>query len=204
MIGQIAGVLLEKQAPFLLIDVRGLGYEVQAPMTTFYKLPEIGEKVILHTHFVVREDVQLLFGFGERRERDLFRQLIKVNGVGPKLGLAILSGMESQVFVQCVQDNDVNTLVRLPGIGKKTAERLLIEMRDRLADWLVEPEYTDHDDKTSLVIAAAAKDIRKEAESALMALGYKAHEANRAVAAVKESADSSEALIRAALKNMVS
>ena len=135
MIGRIHGILLEKQAPLLLVDVQGLGYEIQAPMSTIYQLPAIGQAVTLHIHMVVREDAQLLYGFVELRERALFKTLIKVSGVGPKLALTLLSGMETDDFVRCVHDNDIASLVRLPGVGKKTAERLLVEMRDRLKDW---------------------------------------------------------------------
>ncbi|HSB97665.1 MAG TPA: Holliday junction branch migration protein RuvA, partial [Spongiibacteraceae bacterium] len=138
MIGRIRGKLLEKQAPELLVDVNGVGYEIQAPMTTIYQLPALGETVELFTHLVVREDAHLLFGFASLRDRALFRALIKVNGVGPKLALTILSGMDAQDFVRCVRDNDGAGLVRLPGVGKKTAERLLIEMRDRLRDWPID------------------------------------------------------------------
>lgn len=132
MIGRIEGVLLEKQAPELLIDVQGLGYEVLVSLNTFFDLPALGEKVTLRTHFVVREDVQQLYGFADVRERELFRTLIKVSGVGPKMALAILSGMTATDFVHSVQTNDTATLVKLPGVGKKTAERLIVEMRDRL------------------------------------------------------------------------
>ena len=201
MIGRIHGILLEKQAPELLIDVQGVAYEVQAPMTTIYQLPDVGQAVTLHTHFVVREDAQLLYGFNNVRERMLFRTLIKVNGVGPKLALTILSGIETDDFVNCVRDNDVVTLVRLPGVGKKTAERLLVEMRDRLKDWSVNAT-AGISGKPEM---ATAGDKRDEAESALVALGYKPQEASKAVAAVyeKDADISAEQLIRMALKNMV-
>ena len=139
MIGRLRGILLEKQAPDLLIEVAGVGYEVQLPLTSFYQLPATGEEATIYTHFVVREDAQLLYGFVNLNERALFRQLIKANGVGPKLALTILSGMTAQQFVRCVQLDDVSTLVKLPGVGKKTAERLVIEMRDRLKDWGIAP-----------------------------------------------------------------
>ena len=199
MIGRIHGILIEKQAPDLLVDVQGVGYEIQAPMTTLYQLPEIGQAVTLHTHFVVREDAQLLYGFANLQQRSLFRTLIKVNGVGPKLALTILSGIESDDFVRCVRDNDSATLVRLPGVGKKTAERLLVEMRDRLKDWQVDG-LTVTEGAASLPLT---HDAAEEAESALIALGYKPAEAAKAVAAVKEEGASSEQLIRQALKNMV-
>lgn len=200
MIGRIRGILLEKQAPELLVDVAGVGYEIQAPMTTIYQLPAPGENVVLHTHLIVREDAHLLFGFATREERSLFRALIKVNGVGPKLALAILSGMDVAAFVRCVRDGDTNTLVRLPGVGKKTAERLLIEMRDRLSDWHVEGLAVG---EGPALLPVRATDHLHEAESALIALGYKPQEAAKMVAAVKVEGASSEELIRAALKSMV-
>jgi Holliday junction DNA helicase RuvA len=197
MIGRVSGILLVKQAPEILVDVGGVGYELQVPMSTVYQLPELGQKVSLHTHFVVREDAQLLYGFGLLSERRLFRALIKVNGVGPKLALTILSGIDSDEFVRCVRDNDTATLVRLPGVGKKTAERLLVEMKDRLKDWHVDAPAAGSASISSNSSAA-------EAESALVALGYKPAEAGKAIAAVRGDADSSEQLIRLALKNMVS
>jgi Holliday junction DNA helicase RuvA len=200
MIGRIRGILLEKQAPELLVDVVGVGYEIQAPMTTFYQLPALGENVVLHTHLIVREDAHLLFGFASREERSLFRALIKVNGVGPKLALAILSGMDVEAFVRCVRDGDTNALVRLPGVGKKTAERLLVEMRDRLRDWHVDGVIVA---EGSAQLPGRITDHLLEAESALIALGYKPQEATRMVAAVKIDGASSEDLIRAALKSMV-
>ena len=162
-------------------------------------MPEPGAEISLHTHFVVREDAQLLYGFLRERERALFRHLIKVNGVGPKLGLAILSGLDADSFVRAVQRDDTSTLVQLPGVGKKTAERLLVEMRDKLADWLLELEGA-----TPASMPGADKDIQAEAESALVALGYKPAEANRAVTAANDgSIARSEELIRRALQSMV-
>jgi Holliday junction DNA helicase RuvA len=199
MIGFIQGILLAKQAPEILVDVGGVGYEVQVPMTTIYQLPKVGEKVALHTHFVVREDAQILFGFADARERKMFRNLIKVNGVGPKMALTILSGIESNDFVRCVRDNDTATLVRLPGVGKKTAERLLVEMRDRLKDWELGSGELPIGNNT----AAGGNDMLLEAESALIALGYKPGDASGMVSAVKENVESSEELIRLALKSMV-
>ncbi len=198
MIGRIRGLLLDIQPPDILLDVGGLGYEVQVPMTTLYELPEPGTEITLFTHFVVREDAQLLFGFLRERERSLFRDLIKVNGVGPKLGLAILSGMDAESFVRAVQRDDTSTLVQLPGVGKKTAERLLVEMRDKLTDWLSELEQ-------AAPAAIETRDIQAEAESALVALGYKPAEASKAVTAANDgSIDRSEDLIRRALQSMVS
>lgn len=201
MIGWLQGKILEKQAPNLLLNVNGVGYEIQAPMTTFYAL-EDRETVELYTHFVVREDAQLLYGFATRDERSLFRHLIKVNGVGPKLALAILSGMDVQRVVLCIQTDDVNSLVKIPGIGRKTAERLLIEMRDRLKDWYVDgtamlaPTTQDKLENNSRFVV-------QEAESALIALGYKPQDAAKMINAVNtDDAQTAETLIRAALKRM--
>lgn len=199
MISRIHGVLLEVQELLLLVDVQGVGYEIHVPMSTVYQLPLIGEAVTLHTHLVVREDAQLLFGFANQQERRLFRALIKVNGVGPKLAQGILSGIESDDFVRCVRDDDAAALVRIPGVGKKTAERLLIEMRDRLKDW-----HSDTVSSSPEPMQLVATDYVGEAESALVALGYKPQDASRAVSAVNDgSAESSASLIRMALKNMV-
>ena len=201
MIGRIRGKLLEKQAPEILVDVGGVGYEIQAPMTTIYRLPTLGENVELFTHLIVREDAHLLFGFASQQDRALFRSLIKVNGVGPKLALTILSGMDVQDFVRCVRDGDTAGLVRLPGVGKKTAERLLIEMRDRLRDWHVDGAAMGDG---SAQLPARGNEYLLEAESALIALGYKPQEATRMIAGVNhDAAASSEELIRAALKKSV-
>ena len=143
MIGRIRGSLVYKQPPDILVEVGGVGYELQVPMTTLFQLPELGSEVSLVTHFVVREDAQLLYGFIDERDRSLFRQLIKVSGVGPKLALTILSGMDSTSFARCVQRDDISSLIALPGVGKKTAERLLVEMRDKLKDWLGQAEDLD-------------------------------------------------------------
>lgn len=200
MIGRIQGILLEKQVPDLLIDVGGVGYEVLAPMSTCFRLPATGEQVLLHTHFVVREDAQLLYGFADKNERQLFRELIKVNGVGPKLALAILSGMDVDGFIRCVHEGDTASLVKLPGVGKKTAERLLIEMKDRLKAWELPASLP----AATLQEQHAAADFVADAESALVALGYKPQEASRAIAKVQaDDIDNSEELIRRALKNMV-
>lgn len=199
MIGRLRGQLLEIQPPDILLDVAGIGYEVQVPMTTVYELPEVGGELSLFTHFVVREDAQLLFGFLRERDRSLFRHLIRVNGVGPKLGLAILSGLDADAFIRAVQREDTSTLVQLPGVGRKTAERLLVEMRDKLADWLLEGQRANEE------VAVADRDIQAEAESALVALGYKPAEASKAVSAANDgSIDRSEELIRRALQSMVS
>jgi Holliday junction DNA helicase RuvA len=198
MIGRLRGVLIEKQATEIVIDVNGVGYEVLVPMTTFYGLPALGQVVSLYTQFIVREDAQQLFGFSDVTSRRLFRDLIKVNGVGPKLALTIMSGIDSDDFVRCVQEANTAALVRLPGVGKKTAERLVIEMRDRLKDW----ELPGSNSKMAVPVSAAKMNIA-EAEAALVALGYKPQEASKAISALKTDDASSEELIRAALKNMI-
>ncbi len=207
MIGLLRGVILEKQAPDLLIDVAGVGYEVRLPLTSFYKLPEVGKEAVIYTHFVVREDAQLLYGFHTSTERALFRQLIKANGIGPKLALTILSGLSAQQFVRCVQHDDISTLVKLPGVGKKTAERLLIEMRDRLKDWglNISTPVTDHlvlsgDEVDSFELVESAE---QDAISALVALGYSQLQASKAVQKIKQADMSSEQLIKLALRSMI-
>ena len=206
MIGRLKGALLEKHPPQLVIDVNGVGYEVEASMNTFYQLPETGKQLTLFTHMVVREDAQLLYGFSERSERSLFRTLIKVNGVGPKLAITILSGISVNEFVQSVQHEDTAALVRLPGVGKKTAERLIIEMKDKLKDFHFADvdEFTLTDDLGTVPMVESV-DNRAEAESALVALGYKPVQATKAIAQAEKLApgSSSEELIRAALKSMV-
>ena len=196
MIGRLQGKVLSKQAPDLLLDVQGVGYEVLVPLNTFFDIPDIGELVTLHTHFVVREDAQQLYGFSQLDERLLFRYLIKVNGVGPKMALAILSGMSVKEFSRCVQLDEVTTLVKIPGVGKKTAERLLIEMRDKIA------KITG--DSSKEIIEEVTQDISLEAESALTALGYKPQDAAKMVnRGAGEHITNAEELIRAALKSMV-
>lgn len=201
MISRLRGLLVEKQPPFLLIDVNGLTYEVQASMNTFYRLPELGSEVVLHTHFIVREDGHFLFGFSETRERMLFRTLLKVNGVGPKVALAILSSIEADDFVRCVTEQNATALQRLPGIGKKTAERLIIEMRDRLADWGADSAGAAGYVPTP-ELGMLPKNPEQDAISALIALGYKPQEASRAITQINDKTLSSEELIRAALRNM--
>jgi Holliday junction DNA helicase RuvA len=201
MIGQLRGIILTKQPPQLLLDVNGVGYEIDAPMSTFYQLPEIGQEIILLTHFVVREDAHHLYGFFSAEERLLFRTLLKVNGVGPRLALTILSSINPDEFVQCVVNNDTASLVRLPGVGKKTAERLIIEMRDKLASW-------QHQSPVELNLLptperGARNQIVQDAVSALISLGYKPQEASRAVSKVDDGTLSSEEIIRKALREMV-
>lgn len=204
MIGQIKGILLEKKAPDLLVDVGGVGYELQAPMSTFYQLPATGQGVLLHTHLVVREDAHLLYGFYDQQERALFRALIKVSGVGPKVALAILSGVAADDFVRLVRQDDVTALTRIPGIGKKTAERLILDMRDRLKGWQ-EPSAPGHAE-ADLAMQAGSPDVSEDAETALIALGYKPQEAARMIVrTLKDNPElnRSEDIIRLALKGMV-
>ncbi|MDG2047246.1 MAG: Holliday junction branch migration protein RuvA [Halioglobus sp.] len=202
MIGRIRGRLVQKQAPVIVVEVSGVGYELQVPMTTLFQLPELDAEVSLVTHFVVREDAQLLYGFIDDRDRSLFRELIKVSGVGPKLALTILSGMDSQSFARCVQRDDISSLTALPGVGKKTAERLLIEMRDKLK--ACQAGADDESEQRSEASATPFTDIAADAEGALITLGYKPQEASRMVAAVNDDgADTSEELIRRALKSTV-
>jgi Holliday junction DNA helicase RuvA len=197
MIGRLQGTLLEKHPPAILIDVQGVGYELEASMSTFYHLPECGETITLHTHMVVREDAQLLYGFHSLSERQMFRNLIKISGVGPKLALTILSGMSAEDFSRCIMDGDSKSLTRLPGVGKKTAERLVIELKDRL----------EKDDSTQLSGTAGstikverADNPVNDAVSALISLGYKAQQASQMVRDLDIEDKSTEEIIRAALQ----
>lgn len=205
MIGRLRGTLIEKQPPELLIEIGGIGYEVQMPMSCFYELPNIGEEAIIYTHFVVREDAQLLYGFNTVGERALFREVIKANGVGPKMGLGILSGMTATQFVACVEREDISTLVKLPGVGKKTAERLVVEMKDRLKGWGAGDLFTPATDAAprDSISASHEQNVEDEAVSALLALGYKAPQASKVISQVSKPGMTSEQLIREALKSMV-
>ena len=199
MIGRLRGVLMDKKPPYLLIDVAGVGYEVEAPMTTFYRLPAIEEDVSLFTHLVVRDDAHLLFGFSTDHERSMFRTLLKVNGVGAKMALAILSGMDVDQLAVCVEAGDTASLTRLPGIGKKTAERLIVELRDKLADWTTARRV----ESAAIETRPSPPDPVADAVSGLIALGYKPPEASRYVNAVASAGLSSEEIIREALKALV-
>ncbi|MEX1031883.1 MAG: Holliday junction branch migration protein RuvA [Cellvibrionaceae bacterium] len=207
MIGRLRGILVEKHPPDLLVDVNGVYYEVQVPMTSIYRLPDAECEITLHTHFAVNETAQQLFGFADKRDRELFRALIRVNGVGPKLGLAILSGMEADDIVRFVRDDNPAALVKVPGVGKKTAERLIIELRDRLKDWqpggasVSGRQIPANDDQT---VRRDDRSLVAEAESALIALGYKpAHAAQVVMATQKEhQLERCEDLIRLALRSM--
>lgn len=201
MIGRLRGIILEKQPPLVLLETNGVGYEVHMPMTCFYELPELGQEAIIFTQFIVREDAQLLYGFNDKQERALFRELIKVNGVGPKLALAILSGMSAQQFVSAVEKEEITALIKLPGVGKKTAERLVVEMKDRFKG-LNGDLFNNHTDITLPASASKAKesDAEGEAVAALISLGYKPPEASRMISKVARTGAESETLIREALR----
>ncbi|GAA6205406.1 MULTISPECIES: Holliday junction branch migration protein RuvA [Thalassotalea] len=205
MIGRLRGILVEKIAPEVLIECGGIGYEVTMPMTSIYALPELNEEAIIYTHFVVREDAQLLYGFANKVERKLFRLLIKVNGVGPKLGLAILSSMSADQFVSCVSHDDLTTIVKIPGVGKKTAERLLIEMRDRLKDWQAGSD-TSSSEGFALNVQQTdsyVNNAKGDATNALVSLGYSQQQADKAIKSIFSADKCSEDLIRDALKAML-
>jgi Holliday junction DNA helicase RuvA len=203
MIGRLQGILLAKEEGEVLLDVNGVGYEVEVPDSTFGQLPERGHATVLYTHFVVREDAHHLYGFYDLQDRTLFRLLIKVNGVGPKLALGVLSGMDCSQFVACVARNDANALVKIPGIGRKTAERMLIELRDRLKGWDVPGAAP-----VTSAPAASSSDALQEAEAALLSLGYRPQEASRAVMSAVSQLEqdaiepATETIIRAALKQL--
>jgi Holliday junction DNA helicase RuvA len=195
MIGFLRGRLLQKHPPALLVDVGGVGYELEAPMSTFYALPAVGEEVKLHTHLVVREDAHLLYGFATEAERRLFRDLLRVSGVGPKIGLALLSGMTVDAFLLCVEAQDVEALVRVPGIGRKTSERLLVEMRDRiraLGEGGAVPGVAGP--------APGGGGAAGEAFAAMVALGYRPTEVARLLKSVRTDGAATEEIIREALK----
>jgi holliday junction DNA helicase RuvA len=197
MIGRLRGIIIEKQPPELVLDVQGVGYELSAPMSTFFTLPAINDEVTLFTHMIVREDAQLLYGFASERERLLFRSLLKVNGVGAKLALTILSGSDVDTFARSVQEGDTASLTRLPGVGKKTAERLIVEMRDRLKEVSNAMGLQNFSAGSP---AAPAGDARGEAVEALMALGYKSTEADKMLRGFDSEGMSTEQIIRRALQ----
>jgi holliday junction DNA helicase RuvA len=194
MIGSLRGRISAKSPPQLTVEVGGIGYEIEAPMSTFFHLPAVGAEVQLLTHLVVREDAHVLYGFGSEAERRLFRSLIKVSGVGPKIALGLLSGISVSEFQQCVQSQDVAALTRIPGVGRKTAERLIVEMRDRLAA----PELT-----TGTPDSGGAGSPEAEAYAALVALGYRPGEATRLLKGAGTGTHSTEELIRRALQGAV-
>ncbi|HRX63158.1 MAG TPA: Holliday junction branch migration protein RuvA [Candidatus Competibacter sp.] len=200
MIGRLRGLLAWKQPPYLMIDANGVGYELEASLTTFQTLPDVGTEVTLHTHLAVREDAHTLYGFASTAERSLFRSLIRVTGIGPRLALLILSGMSVELFGRCVREGDTASLSRLPGIGKKTAERLIVEMRDRIGELRLDP--------MTVVLPGSRTDMPAvnpldDAISALVALGYKLPEASRMVRAIESEGMTSEAIIRQALQASV-
>lgn len=197
MIGYLKGTLLDKRPPTLVLDVHGVGYELDAPMTTFYDLPPAGENVTVYTHMVVREDAQLLFAFSDLSQRDVFRSLLKVSGVGPRVALAILSTLSTRDFFDAVADNDVSRLTRVPGIGRKTAERLIVEMRDRVLK-----QIEERGDNIAIPAAERRDNPVEDAVGALMALGYKPMEASRAIRDIDSEGLSSEDLIRQALRQL--
>lgn len=199
MIGRLRGIILEKQPPQVLLETHGVGYEIQLPISCFYQLPEVGQEAIIFTQFVVREEAQLLYGFNDKQERALFRELIKVNGVGPKLALAILSGMSTPQFVHVVEQEDISTLIKLPGVGKKTAERLVVEMKDRIKG-LNGDLFTNS--TVAPLSASLPTTVNNEAEavSALIALGYKPQEASRLINKIATAEMDCETLIREALR----
>ena len=199
MIGRLSGLLVQKQPPELLLDVNGVGYEVSAPMSTFYALPDVGEDVVIHTHMVVREDAQLLYGFATESERALFRILIKINGVGPKLAITILSGIAAEDFVRCIHDNDTAALVRLPGIGKKTAERLIVELKDKVG---TEDEAGESSATPGSIENTTVKSPIGDAVSALISLGYKPNDASRMVRSIETESLNTEEIIRQALQGL--
>ena len=193
MIGSVRGRIASKTPPQLRVDVGGIGYELEAPMSTFFHLPGVGEEVALLTHLVVREDAHILYAFGTEAERRLFRSLIKVSGVGPKIALALLSGISVEAFSRCVMNEDITALTKVPGIGRKTAERLVVEMRDRLKD----PEIPTSIGAVPVAVGASPE---TEAYGALIALGYRPAEATRLLKAVGPGTHSTEELIRRALQ----
>ena len=197
MIGRLRGEIVYKRPPRLMLDVGGVGYELESPMSTFYDLPAVGDLVTLTTHLAVREDAQVLYGFLRESDRALFRSLLKVTGVGARMALAILSGMDARRFALCVQQEDVTALVRLPGIGKKTAQRLIMEMRDRLDGF--DTGLPGGESPAAPALGAEDSSL-SEAVSALTTLGYKPVDANRMARAADDGAKTSEEIIRAALK----
>ncbi|VEJ09184.1 Holliday junction branch migration protein RuvA [Actinobacillus delphinicola] len=205
MIGRLTGILAEKQPPEILLDVHGVGYELLLPMTSFYDLPELNQEVTLFTHFVVREDAQQLYGFSHKADRHLFRELIKTNGVGPKLGLAILSAMSVEEFSYAIEREEVSKLTKIPGVGKKTAERLVVELKGKFKDSVQRDFFIE-----SKTLPSSSPTLEKmdnmaaqDAIAALIALGYKASEAEKAVKRVAKEDLNSEQLIREALKSML-
>ena len=189
MIGRIKGYLLEKTPPLILLDCQGVGYEIEVPMTTFFDLPDVGSEITLLTHLIIREDAHLLFGFATAAERQMFRQLIKVNGIGAKVALSILSSIGSSELAYAIEHDDINMLVKIPGIGKKTAERLVLELKDRLNNLNINPLVKKH--------ATHIEDV----ENALISLGYSAKDASMAIKFLPDNISINDG-IRQALKSL--
>ncbi|WP_333660517.1 Holliday junction branch migration protein RuvA [Acinetobacter sp.] len=201
MIGCLIGEVFALEAPTVLLNVNGVGYEIDTPLSTFCQLQK-GQKVTLWTHLVVREDAQQLYGFNDAQEKTIFRTLLKVNGVGPKMALGILSTLSVELLIHTIEHDDINTLIKVPGVGKKTAERLMIELRDRFKA-LAQSSSSSNANSTAAQIQFMANSPVAEAEAALQSLGYKPAEAQKAVAAVKADYTESADIIRAALKSMM-
>lgn len=198
MISRLTGVLAAKRAPQILIDCNGVGYEADVSMTTFYQLPEVGERISIWTHLLVKDDSHSLIGFNDEQERKLFRQLIRINGVGPKMALTILSGIDDQQFALCIVNNDVAMLTRLPGVGKKTAERLVIEMRDKIESLV--------SDTPTREVSSTGHSMISEAIEALLALGYRSVDAEKMIARAQQQGNaqsSASELIKKALQASV-
>ena len=199
MLGSVRGGIASKTPPQLMVDVGGLGYELEAPMSTFFHLPAVGQEVSLLTHLVVREDAHVLYAFATEGERRLFRSLIKVSGVGPKIALALLSGISVEAFSRCVVNEDITALTKVPGIGRKTAERLVVEMRDRLGDPAASSDGAGGAVGGGVSIPVSANP-ESEAYAALVSLGYRPAEATRLLKAIGPGTHSTEELIRRALQ----
>lgn len=199
MIGRLQGNIIEKSPPEMVLDVQGVGYELLLPMTSFYNLPPVGEQTTVFTHLVVREDAHLLFGFAQKQDRTLFRELIKTNGVGPKLALAILSAMSVSQFANAVEQEELAKLTKIPGVGRKTAERLLVELKGKFKGLTQEDFFADVPANT--IVASGQPEPADEARDALIALGYKPADAEKMVKKVSHGEKTSEQIIREALKN---
>ncbi len=194
MIGFLRGQLLDKQPPWIILDVNGVGYELEVPMSTLFQLPQVGQQLELHCHLVVREDAQLLYGFYSKRDRSMFRELIRLNGVGPKLALALMSSLNVDELISCVNNADTARLTQVPGVGKKTAERLLVELKGKFTDWEVSQTTSNSSS------APSNNSAEQDALAALISLGYKPAEASRSIRAVFAENLNSEELIRLALQ----
>lgn len=203
MIGRLTGILLEKQPPEIMLDVQGVGYEILLPMTSFYHLPELNQPTTLFTHFIVREDAHQLYGFARKADRSLFRELIKTNGVGPKLALAILSAMSVEEFSYAIEREEVSKLVKIPGVGKKTAERLVVELKGRFKHNTQQHFFIESKTLPVSLPTSTEEQTIQDAISALVALGYKATEAEKTVKRIAKADLGSEQLIREALKAML-